>query len=361
MKAVDIILKLKEIVPKYTGLFSTNLSVSSLTFSGGYVTCTCVDPHGLLAGDEIFIKGALTPVTINSLTRVNNLVTATTNSNHDLTLGYQESVTVMGATPDDYNGTHPLIGVPNRRNFIYSIATTPITPATGSPKIVENIKHGYNGLYKVFDVIDAHSFRYAITSTPESPAEGTITLRTGVCITGDIRMDRFLEAYTKQETDHLYAVVILGASTASKDRFTISDATNTSTVPATDTRLRVIDPFSIYIVVPTSSMITAMTSRDGMEDIFKILNKSILFQSFPVDTESQSNMGVTFVSHGAYAYERAFYIHEFNYEFVYDLVREDGVDEDDSVAFRDIDLHFRNPANRDVMHTLVDLDDQPLP
>jgi len=361
MKAVDIIKKLKEIIPKYSGLFSSNFTVNSLTFSGGYVTCTCSIPHELSVGDEVFVSGALTPITINSLNRLNNLVTAVTNSNHDLTRDYQLNVDIIGASPAAYNGSHPLVDVPNRRTFIYSLTTTPSTPASGHPKILENIKAGYNGIQTVHSVIDQFSFTYAITSTPESPAEGSITLRTGLCITGDITIQRFLEAYTKQATDHLFAVVILGATNSSKDRFTVSDATNTGTSPTVDARIRIIDPFSIYIVVPTTSTITAMTARDAMEDLWRILNKSILFQNFPTDSESQSNMSVTFVSHGVFSYEKAYYLHEFNYEFVYDLVREDGADNDDSVAFRDIDLHFLNPNNVDIMHTLVDLDDQPLP
>jgi hypothetical protein len=365
MKALDIINRLKAVVPRHTSLFCDEINVNSLSYAAGTVTCSCSAPHGLKAGDEIFITGALTTISIASINRVANLATAITASNHDLTRGYQETITLTGANQHEYNGSHNLIDVPNRRTFVFDVTGTPATPATGIIKMTEAIKTGYNGLHVVASVIDAYNFTYAITSAPESPAlGGSIKLRKQLSITGDVTMERFLDAYSKQPTNKFWMVVIMGGSTSSKDRFTLSDATSTSTGKSVVNRIRVIDPFSIFVVAPSSSYITGMTIRDGMELIFSAINSSILFYTFPTGSASETNLGTMFVGHDMFVYDIARYIHEFKYEFVYDLVKEDGAMDDSSVAFRDIDLHFNgylNPTNREIMHTLVDLDDVPLP
>jgi hypothetical protein len=365
MKALDVINRLKQVVPRHTGLFCDEINVYTLSFSGGIVTCTCAVAHELTEGEEIFISGALTPITINSITRVGSLATAITNSNHDLTRGYQENVTINGAHQTEYNGEHPLIDVLNRKTFVFSVSGTPTTPCTGSPMMIEDIKAGYNGLHTVLSVIDSRTFTYAITSAPESPAQGTIVLRKGLAITGDVTMDRFLYSYSKQPENKFWMVVIMGGASTSKDRFTLSDALSTSTVSSVEARLRIIDPFSIFVVAPSSDTLTAMTIRDGMGYVLNVINKGILFYRFPTETAIESPLGVSLLGHGMYQYDIARYIHEFRYEFVYDLIRDDGVDDaDTSVAFRDIDLHFNsflNAKHNELMRTLVDLDDQPLP
>lgn len=365
MKALDIINRLKTTIPRQTSLFSDYINISSLTYSAGIVTCTCSVKHNLTIGDDIYITGALTPITISSITRIGNLVTATTMSNHDLTRGYQETVTINGADQIEYNGSHSLIDVLNRRTFVFNVIGAPTTPATGMIKLVEDVKIGYNGLHVVTNVIDDYRFTYAITSIPESPAIGAgIKMHKNIAITGDVSIERFLESYSGKPDNKFWIVVILGGTFGSKDRFTLSDATNSSTAATVNARVRVIDPFSIYVVTPSSDYLTAMTIRDGMNEIFNALNKSILFYVFPTDSASETNLGVSFVRHDMHQYDIARYIHRFDYEFIYDLVREDGADDDDSVAFRDIDLHFNsylNSKHNELMHTLVDLDDQPLP
>jgi hypothetical protein len=364
MKATDVINRLRQVIPRHTSLFCDELNVTSLTCVNGVVTCVCATKHNLKIGVDVFISGALTPITIESINRDGNLALATTMSNHDLTLGWQETITLNGAVQNAYNGAHKLKGVPNRRSFIFEVSGNPITPATGDIKMIEDITHGYNGLHIVDSIIDDYSFTFKIKSAPESPALGSVKLRKEISITGDVTMERFFDSYSKQNPNKFYMVVIMGGASASKDRFTMSDAISTSTAAVNDSRIRVIDPFSIFVVAPASEYLTAMTIRDGMEAVFSAINKSILFYKFPSDSSMQSVTGVAFESHSMYAYDVARYVHEFRYQSVYDLSKDDGAYDDESVAFRDIDLHFNsylNSKNNELMHTLVDLDEQPLP
>ena len=361
MKTVDIIRQLRAVLPRYTSLFNDEVNVTSLINTGGTVTVTTSSVHGLSTDDYIYISGALTPITITSLIRVGNVATAVTASNHDLTRGYQSTVTISGANQADYNGEHALLDVPNRRTFTFSVSNEPVTPATGTIKTVENIKHGYNGLHKI-TVIDATHLTYTITSNPESPALGTIILKKNIRISGAINLNRALESYTKQMPEKCCMFVVLGGSNASKDRYTLNDGTCTHST-GTDYRQRIIDPFSVYVVIPTIDSISAMDQRDLMEDVGYALYKSLLRLKIPKNPGEETNFAITFAGHDFAVYDYAYYVHEFRFENVYDLVYEDTIDDDDSVAFRDIYLNFEsyvNPTSNEPMTAHVNLDDVPL-
>jgi hypothetical protein len=152
-------------------------SVSSITRSGTTATVTCTG-HGYTNGQSITIQGAVpsgyngtfvityigvnsfsyqvvntlttpatgtitagvpTPFTVTnsntvtvtpaSITRSGAVVTVTY-ANHGLLQG--ERVTIAGCNQTDYNGNQVIASVVDRNTFTYTIATTPVTPATGT-------------------------------------------------------------------------------------------------------------------------------------------------------------------------------------------------------------------------------------
>ena len=127
----DIIKQLIAVLPALTDKFSDQFALASLTQTAGLVTATTTTAHGLVTGDFVNISGAIAPINVTNLVRNGNIVTATTGEDHDLTLNFQETVEIVGAIETEYNGTHPLLDVPNRRSFAYSIETAPPSPATG--------------------------------------------------------------------------------------------------------------------------------------------------------------------------------------------------------------------------------------
>ena len=68
-------------------------------------------------------------VSVSTLTRSGTTATATTASDHNLASGL--SVTIAGANETDYNGTYT-ITVTGLDTFIYTVAGSPATPATGT-------------------------------------------------------------------------------------------------------------------------------------------------------------------------------------------------------------------------------------
>jgi len=80
----------------------------------------------------------ITTISISTtLIRTGTKVTATTISNHSIGIGM--SITISGAIQTDYNNTFIITSVPSATSFTFEIATTPVTPATGT------ILSSYNG------------------------------------------------------------------------------------------------------------------------------------------------------------------------------------------------------------------------
>jgi hypothetical protein len=359
MKAADIVTQLRNVIPRYTNLFSDTVAVTSLSYSAGIVTCVTTTPHGLITGDIVYINGALTPITITSLTQIDNVATAITASNHDFTDNYTTTVDIIGATQAAYNGTHTFIHQPNRRTFEFEVTGNPVTPATGTHiYTLCNYAAGYNGSH-VITRIDDTTFTYPITSTPESPAQGTITIQCNARISGAVSIDRIIESYTKQTINKFWMWVVLGDVTTSKDRFTQSDATY-SRVSGQDYRQRVIAPFSVYVAAPCSSELGAMSIRDEMDYVNQLIFKTILNYKFVSPYNDQTSFGCITTGHSPYVYSYAYYVHEFKFEVIYDVIYEDTVDEDTSVAFRDLNFGFLNDFETNVMQTNTNLDDVPL-
>ena len=202
MKAEDIIKQLQAVLPTLTDLFSETISVSALTRSGTTVTATTSIAHGLTTGTGVTIAGAESPTTIASLTFLDGIATAITTTSHDLTEGFQDGnatdsplVAVFGASEAEYNGLNPLLSVPNRTSFTYSLTGDPTSPATGMPVLLENFNAGYNGRH-VITVINPTTFTYQITQAPNSPAQGTIEAHTSIRVSGAVNIEKARDSYT---------------------------------------------------------------------------------------------------------------------------------------------------------------------
>lgn len=72
---------------------------------------------------------SLVSINITTLSRVGGLVTAVTATEHGFATG--QTVTIVGAGQPEYNGPQVIIVV-SPTEFEYTIATTPLTPATGT-------------------------------------------------------------------------------------------------------------------------------------------------------------------------------------------------------------------------------------
>lgn len=368
MKASQILLQLFKNLPRYTDYFSKIIDIQSLTSSMNVATAITVQNHGLAVGDVINITNAFIKNPIVSLVQVNNVATAITQYDHDLTEGYNFDVLIEGAVQPEYNGTHSLLTVPNRRTFTFKISGNPSSPALGTIFLIEKDRtvNPYVGLKIITSVPSVNVFTYNISSQVYSPAFGDdINALTNIRIGGALSIDKAEEWYSKQLQNDYWLFLVLGDRSASKDRFDPDDAIATIS-SGTRFRQRVVLPFTCFVFAPlrddtSLEGVNGREVRDNMEDIFYSLCKSLLRLKFTSEFYEIPFAQTVFVNHGFYSYNQAYYVHQFSFESTLDIVYEDTVEPDDNVAFRDIEINFQRLTDDYIISNMkINLDDVPL-
>lgn len=365
MRAEDIITQLANLLPQHTDKLTTNVSVTSLTLSGTTVTAQCAAAHGMVVNQQVNIVGAKSPIVINSLVRSGTVGTLITDTPHDFIkhTTLPQTVELSGATEVEFNGTFVLLSVPNRNTVTFKMVDSGATAATGSPVLLNGWSYlqGFNGLQQITAVPAADQFQYEITTTPPTnTAAGTIVAKTAPRISGAVTEQRVIEAYTEQGPDEWWAFVVLGDVTASKSRQIDSDAT-ANIQRGNEYRQQIIQPFNVLVLAPSSNTIAARQTRDECEAFFQPLCKSLLFSKLDSGLNVGAQNPISFVSHGVFAYDSAFYAHLYSFEAVADITFDDTVGYSEDVAFRDIDFTmFPDPGNQiDPLTILpIPLDDQ---
>lgn len=362
MKASDAIIQLQAVLPTVTDDFSTQIALASVVPAGTTATATTVIAHPFVVGNVVNISGTLSPVVIDSITRDETVATATTATPHDITEGFHDSVTISGANESEFNGTFPLVSSINRKTFSFTVPDSGATVGTGSMLLEDPPSpFGYNGLITITAVPAANQFEYQLPVALTEPAVGSGVVHSSIRVTGAVNIDRAVDMYTEQpDQDSMWAFVVLGDTITSKDRNTKNDAI-TSAAPGSDRRQQIYQTFSVYVFKPATGDLSGRDARDDMEDVMVSLFKSLLYWVPPAGLSSDSGLGVVFVSGGFEQYNTAFYVHEFQFQLVTEITRNDTIDPDFNVAFRDISLTMQTSLGTEQLTADIDLDDVPLP
>jgi hypothetical protein len=222
MQAEQLVNQLKAVLPRYTGDFTTNTAITSITRSGTTATVTTDTDHNLIVGDKVLINGAKVPTTISSLTRNGNYALVITASDHPLFRG-NTTVEISGADQTDYNGVKNLYLDKNHFLSAPYIEIESIIIAGTTATVTTKTPHGYiddaniqveisgitpevynkqtsldsvpsdttftytvhgtgdNGsaafakIMRVRQLINSRTFIFEVSGSPVSPATGTIT------------------------------------------------------------------------------------------------------------------------------------------------------------------------------------------
>jgi hypothetical protein len=217
-KAYDIITQLKSTLPLYTNYFSDEFSVTSLTRSGTTVTAVTSTPHNLQTDYYVRIIDAITPFTLQSLTRSGNtatgtligIITASTISfldtnpdtildsgNGFITAGFVagDSIKVQGSRHNDGSytidtvaaGVLTLVGgdslTAEGAGITVSIVSNEWHDLTENwpvdepeIEIIGANETDYNGTHSLLLAPNRKTFSYYIDTTPATPATGDIKL-----------------------------------------------------------------------------------------------------------------------------------------------------------------------------------------
>ena len=382
MKGHDVVIQLRKALPRLTNIFTSTVSITSLTKAGDTVTAVTATPHGYTGvGNIVTIQGALTPFDVSSLINDGDgTATAVTVQDHDFTQGYPSTAEMINSDQAEYNGqiisnkrrdyrtpltrnladNRELMSVPNRKTITYAIEGIPASPATGTNmRIIQNFASGYNGVHEI-TVVDPTTFTYEVTKELGSPAEGTIIAAGNYRIANIVNFGRLVESYTKQTPTEAWAFVSIGSHRASRDVYVNSDF-QIENLAAFDYRQSVEQEFSVFVVLPTKTIIGAGDFSDLFsQDINMYLIKSLVGVEFNSNLSNNVTYRCSFVGNVPFLYTKSFLIHEYQFTQCYYLTIEDTFDNDISVAFRDLELKFDGDAG-ELMNTEVNLDDDPLP
>lgn len=362
MLLYDLVLELKRGVPKYTSYFNDQVAISSISESGGLVTVETATNHNLTTGDRVNIDGIQVEHTVSTLTQIDNVATAVLATDHDLTENWQSTVEILGADQSDYNGVKTFLTSPNRKTFTFSITGDPVSPATGTITFRETLADGYNG-YHVVTVVNATTFTFNIVGSLVSDGIGSYVY-TGFRITGSTSIERFMEFYTKQDLDDLWMCASLGPVIASKDRFTDSDGLYTAG-RGVEFRQRLIEIVHVYIIRSVREDRTARATRDLCQHTIRnSIFKALLNKKFDMGADESSQYGLVFTGHDVYEYDRAIYVHEFNFEVSAEITQEDTVQNINNLvtkAYRDTEIDIQRTADEYIQAELnINQDDVPL-
>lgn len=351
----DVITQLRNKLPNFSNSFSEQLALSALSFSGGLVTASTATAHGYATGDILNIIAAQENVPITSISTVDGVATVVTSSDHGLTLDYQDpinqpEVEIFDCTVSGYNGSFVLVSVDNRTQFSFTIIGNPGAATDGGVKKLSPA--GYSGL-KEITVTTSTAFTYVAENLTANGVGGVA--HSDLRISGDIDIERFGEAYSKQATAKLWLAVVPNPTAASKSRHSLNDSTSQFT-EGQEYRQNILPAVNIYLFVPTSNKLSGRGAYDtAIEESIPLFNSLLTFKiASPYCISNYS--GITFEAHGPFNYNSAFYVHEFTFSTVQQLVIGDGYTPNLDVAFRDIEFDLTPEHGSEKMNSKIKLD-----
>lgn len=364
----DVMAHLWRYLPSVTSLFNESLTVTTPSVTGGLITGTIatgtptVNQKLLLSGIKV-----RNPI-VAYLDNGDGTARFMTANDHDQTEPRQrldtQQLTLGGITPSIWNGSHDIIGVPNRRTFEIAIPVGATTPTAPAGYLIEQ-PTGVLGIGTVTAVAGA--------SVTIDPAEGifhydgaidAITVNTKIRARAAADIDRAAAIYTKQQTLKPFIFVIMTDVAVSKDRHTPNDGLATFTKQ--DMRLlRLLQNFAIAVFIPTHDDV----GGDGAQhmaygEIYEALTK--IFYGFGFSDESAIQYVTVSAGHGPGLYNSAYYLHVYDWQVPNVVTFESGFDGQSpfitDVAFRDINQSlYVNNSEEAIMSMALNLDDEPLP
>lgn len=348
MLAIDVVNRLVENLAKYTDAFTDSMEVASIACDGSDVaTVSTAAPHNVLEGSNIGIMGAGTPVNIIQHVRDGDYATLTTSPYHDLSLSSKDiaagrnTITINGADQADLNGDFTLLSVPNRETLVIDVTGTTSQVMTGAPLVVNGGANRFNG-YFVAQNITEYTFDILLSSPYSVNAAGAPVLVTSYRIGRVADIVHYLEnVYTKKDTTESVIVVVLGDVVLSKNRDELTDAAS-SQQDANDFHAFVIQNCSVYLIIPSTSVVAGGGIRDTVESEYvPAVFKSLLLAELNSGFAAPDDYQLTFTNHGLFSYGtingRAIYAHEINFQMLAQLEAADGSYTSVNTALRDVD------------------------
>jgi len=316
MRAVYVVNRLKEELPKHTDDFSTILSVSSLTKSGSIITCATIENHGLNTGDYATIRGAKEPIALDKITFLNGIATAKSLTDHKLSnpsLFSQENlplyVEIAGAT--EFSGIWELVSVPSNLVFKFKVSGSP-SNVSGGFLLLED-QEGYNG-YKQITSTGDKTFTYATSGSMQSPAQGTIEVSCLTKIDYAATAQRIQDYYAANSSNiaKTWAFVVLGQNQAFKNDTAVGDSS--SAKRRNESYWYTLQQaFSVYVIIPSTTSTLGGNTADAAKSYLQPLIKCLSNFIFNSDFNELETQPCVFAGDEVDDYINATYTHRFDF------------------------------------------------
>lgn len=351
MKAIQIVNKLKEILPKYTNDFSDMVNIVSLTKNNNIITATTSIKHSLQTGDYITIKGAKQPIVLTSLTRNGYVATATSLNDNDLTDPNKlpkESLPIyieISNASEGYNGVFELLTVPNNNVFTFKLKTQPTTPASVAGFLLLEDTKVYNG-YKQITKINDTSFSYQSTGLVESPAQGDISFSKATRIDYSATAERIKQFYSENENNILqnWLFVVLEGKTVFKND-TVSSDISSLKYQNQNFYYETAQEFSIYIILPSRDSSLAGDIADKARGYETALLKSLGNYQFESDLTDIKYKPCVYNGEETDDYIKAYYVHRFSFSIKGVIQNADVYEYDNGVKLKRIEGSLYNDTD----------------
>lgn len=342
MKVADAIKQLYAKLPFLTDKFSQSVDITDIVFSGTTATVTTDTAHGLETDDLCTVTNLYAPIAITSINRLDTILTVVTTIEHDLTAGFQETVTLSGSNEAEFNGNFSIASVVDKFTFKLTTADSGALSATGSPilqQVTGNLYNQIAGFRTVTSAVDANTFTFELTSTLNSTIDATGSVSVGYRITGAVDFESALGCYTANDDNEYWAFVVSNSNIASKDRKNNSDGVYTFNAN-TGYRQELNQTFTVFVFATASEENDAYLIKDDMQDMAVHLIGSLCGAKFDNGFGAGSYYANVFDTHLTQFYNNGIYAHSFIFQTTTQIVNSDIFEPDTDVAFRNINLNM---------------------
>lgn len=359
MKMQEVANHLRQYLPARTDRFHDILPIASISATSTVATVTTSANHGLVSGHVVALVGVETRTPIAAVSKSALLTTFTTSADHDLTEGNPDTpdVALFGFDAGDWNASHELVNVANRRTFtVKNLFAEPTL--NGSEVLLEpNRVDGINGTYSV-TVASKTTFTISgsFVAGTYTPVGGKVIGNPRIFVAASL--ERATAIYLDQP-ERFACFVIPGEAVVSKDRASLSDAVAAKAEGDT-LRLRLLDEFSIFVYAPCSDEHAGELAVDiCRHELLGPIIHSLYGLKFDTGLACpESDFRLVLTGHGIFFYNPAYLVHGYHFQAPSDLTDDDAAERNQSRAFRDIDLSILG-AHTPLTAT-VNLDEDPL-
>lgn len=333
-KLDDIIAQIQSQITKYTNDFNSESSITGASISGGTMTLRLsadVDTDTYVNVSGVYGETAVSGVTANTVADQYDLGFAT---EHDLTYSDDEKdygeprvVEFVG----DFEGQYPLIDVMGATGITIESDTVP----TGSFYLLED--RGYSGR-KAVTFTDPKTICYTVDQAV-TPHLKNATVQSNIRIDGASSPEDIADLIENEAVPLTQKTlfVIINPTRVSKDRNVFSDSISRKEWKD-DLQTEVVQTFSVFCVIPTQNDITPRSAINYSYTLRGYLVKCLHGAQFDSGFGDDGKFLCGYIGDDGAQYNKAYYIHRYDFETVFNIENSDALAIESARAFREFEI-----------------------